>query len=70
MKAEKIKIESIEARAIELKVQVFEAERARARKSWKENALKAELAEAEERERRDDIDGEDTSSLWGRSYGR
>ena len=43
---------------MELKAQVFEAERDRARQSWRENTVKAELTEAEERERRNDIEGE------------
>ena len=55
MKAERVETESNEARAMELEAQVFEAERARARHIWRENALKAELAEAEERERRAEI---------------
>ena len=36
---------------------MFEAERHRVRQSWRENALEAELAEAEERERRYEIKG-------------
>ena len=36
---------------MELKAQVFEVDRARARQSWRENTLKTELAGAEERER-------------------
>ena len=46
MKAENIKNESNEARAMELEAQVFEAERAIARHSWREKAIKAKLAEA------------------------
>ena len=46
VKAERVKTKSNKARAIELKAQVFEAERAIARQSWRENALKNELAEA------------------------
>ena len=34
---------------------MFEAERAKARKIWRENALKAELSEAEDRE----VEGQD-----------
>ena len=37
---------------MELKAQMFEAERARARQIWSENALKANISEAEERDRR------------------
>ena len=37
---------------------MFEAERARVRQSWRDNALKADLSEAEERDCRSDIDGE------------
>ena len=51
VKAERVETESNEARAIELEAQVFEAERARAIHIWRENALKAKLAESEERER-------------------
>ena len=36
---------------------MFKVERARGRQSWRENALKADLDEAEERERRDEIGG-------------
>ena len=35
VKAERVDTKSNEARAMELEAQVFEAERARARKSWK-----------------------------------
>ena len=42
---------------MELNAQMFEAERARARQSWRENALEAELAKAEKKERRDNIKG-------------
>ena len=42
---------------MELEAQVFEVERAKARRSWRENALKAKLSEVEERDRRDDIEG-------------
>ena len=41
---------------------MFEAEMARARQSWRENTLKAEIAEAEEREQRDEIKG--AEHLW------
>ena len=58
MKAERFETKSNEVRAMELKAQVFEAERARARQSWRENAIKAELAEAKERKRRSEIKGE------------
>ena len=57
MKAERVETKSNEARAMELEAQMFKAERARAIQSWRENALKAELDEAEERERRSDIKG-------------
>ena len=36
---------------------MFEAERSRARQIWRENALKANLDEVEERERRAEIEG-------------
>ena len=58
MKAERVETESNKARAMELEAQVFEAERDRARQSWRENTLNAELAEAKEREQRDEIEGE------------
>ena len=38
---------------------MFKAERSRARQIWRENSLDAELAEAEERERRAEIKGGD-----------
>ena len=55
VKAERVETKSNKTRAMELEAHMFEAERARARQSWRENALKAKLAEAEERERRDEI---------------
>ena len=42
---------------MELEAQMFEAERSRPRQSWRENALKADLAESEERKWRDEIKG-------------
>ena len=63
--AEKVETESNEARAMELEAQVFEAERARVRQSWRENVLKAELAEAEEREQRAEIEGEEHVQFLG-----
>ena len=42
---------------MELDAQVFEAERARTRQSWREITLKAELYDAEEREQKDDMEG-------------
>ena len=59
VKAERDETESNEAQLMEIEAQMFEAERARARQSWKDNALKAEIAEVEERDRRDDIEGEE-----------
>ena len=50
---------------MELEAQVFEAERSRARQSWRQNALKAELAESEERERRAEIEGEEHVRFLG-----
>ena len=44
---------------MESEAHMFKAERARARQSWRENVFKAELTEAEERERRDEIEGEE-----------
>ena len=58
VKAERVKTESNEARVMELEVQIFEAERSRAIPSLRENALKAELTEVEERERSYDNEGE------------
>ena len=52
---ERVDNESNEARGMELKVPMLEAETARARQIWRENTLKAKLAEAEERERRAEI---------------
>ena len=50
---------------MELEAQLFEADRARARHSWRENALKADLAEAEEKDRRADIEGEEHVRFLG-----
>ena len=47
VKAERVETEINEARAMELKAQMFEAERSKVRQSWKENALKTKLAESE-----------------------
>ena len=44
-KAEKVENKSNEAREMELKDNIFEAERAKSRQSWRENMIKAELAE-------------------------
>ena len=55
MKLERVETKSNEARAMEIEAQVFKAERDRAIQRWRENALKDELSEVEERERRDDI---------------
>ena len=52
VKAERVEIKINEARVMELEAQMFEAERVRARQSWRDNTLEAELAEAEESERR------------------
>ena len=65
VKAERVETESNEARAIELEAQVFEAERARAIQGWRENALKAELAEEEEREQRSEIKREENVRFLG-----
>ena len=40
MKAERVETKSNEAQAMELEAQVFEAERSRARQSWRGKALK------------------------------
>ena len=50
---------------MELEAQVFETERARARQSWRENSIKSELSEAEEREPRADIEGEEHVRFLG-----
>ena len=63
MKAENVATESNQARAMELEAQMFEAERSRPRQSWRENTLEADIAEAEGRERRDEIKGEDNVRL-------
>ena len=65
MKAERVETESNEARAMELRAQVFETERARMRQSWRENAIKADLAEVEEREQRAEIEGEEHVRFLG-----
>ena len=65
MKAERVETESNEARAMELEAQVFEAERDRTIQRWGENALKAELAEAEEREQRNNIEREEHVRFLG-----
>ena len=65
VKSERAETKSNEARAMELEAQVFETERARARQIWRDNALKADIAEAEERERRDDIEGEEHMRFLG-----
>ena len=57
MKVERVETESNKAQAMELEAQMFEAEKARARQSWRENALKAKIAEGEERERSSGING-------------
>ena len=57
VKAERVETEINEAQAMEIKAQMFEAERTRVRQIWREKAIDAELAEAEEREQRDDIKG-------------
>ena len=44
---------------------MFEAERARTRQSWRENALKDELAKTEEREWSAEIDGEEHMRFLG-----
>ena len=65
VKAERVETESNEAQAMELEAQVFEDERARAIQSWRENALKAELAEEEEREQRNKIKREENVRFLG-----
>ena len=57
--AERVDTKSNEMRAMEIEAQMFKAERSRARQIWRENSLDAELAEAEERERRAEIKGGD-----------
>ena len=59
MKAERVDTKGIEAQTMEPKAQVFEAEKARARQIWRENVLKAELVEVEERDWRAEIEGEE-----------
>ena len=70
VKAERVETESNEARAIELEAQVFEAERARAIHIWRENALKAKLAEAEEREKSNEIEREEHVRFMGWKLGK
>ena len=65
MEAERVKTESNEAGAMEIKAQVFEADMARARHIWMENAIKAEIAEVEEREQRSDIEEEEHVRFLG-----
>ena len=65
MKAERVETESNKAGAMELEAQVFEAERARARHIWRENVIKAQIAESKERERRDDIEGAEHMKFLG-----
>ena len=50
---------------MELEAQVFEAERARERQRKRENALKAEISEAKEREWRAGIEGGDHVRFLG-----
>ena len=57
MKVERVETKSNMAQAMELEAQMFEAEKDRAKQSWRENSLKAKIAEAEERERRSGIKG-------------
>ena len=57
MKAERVETQINKVRAMELELQMFEAERARARYSWRGEALEAELAESEETERKYEIKG-------------
>ena len=68
VKAERVETESNEARAMELEAQMFEAERSIVRQIWRENALKAKIAEAGRVGLRSM--GESTCGFWGRSYGR
>ena len=58
VKAERVETESNEARAMEIEAQMFEAERDIVRQIWRGNAIKSNIAESYERERRDDIEGE------------
>ena len=62
---ERVETKSNKARAIELELQAFEAERSRARQSWMENVLKAELTEVEEKEQRAEIEGEEHVRFMG-----
>ena len=65
MKAERVETESKEERVMTLEAHMFKAERARARQIWRENALKADLSEAEEREPRAEIEGEEHVRFLG-----
>ena len=65
MKEERVKTKSNKAQAMELEAQVFEAERARSIQSWSDNALKSELYEVEERDRRSEIEGEEHVRFLG-----
>ena len=65
VKSERVKTESKKARAMELEAQVFEADRKRARQTCRENAPKVKIAEAEENERRAEIEGEDHVRFLG-----
>ena len=56
MKAERVETKINEDRVMELKAHMFEVKRARVRQSWRDNALKADISEAEEREQRGDIE--------------
>ena len=57
VKSERVETKSNGMRAMELEAQTFEAERARARQIWREKAIEAELAEAEDREWKAEIKG-------------
>ena len=46
MKTERVETKINEVRAMELEAHIFEAERVRLRQIWRENAIKADLAEA------------------------
>ena len=51
---------------MKLEAQMFKKERAGARYIWRENALKANIDEAGERERRADIEGEEHVQFLGK----
>ena len=57
VRAEMVETESMKEQEIELEAQMLEAERYKERHIWRENALKADLAEAGGREKRDAIKG-------------